>query len=77
MANLAKWPFNMADLTRPWAFDGPFLKNDPFDFVKMVTLVKITNQKNHVFFMPHAFNENKHPFDQYGHFNQVEPFEKP
>ncbi len=63
MANLTKWPFNMADLTRPWVFDGPFLKNDLFDFVKMV--------------MPHAFNQNKHPFDQCGHFNQVEPFEKP
>jgi hypothetical protein len=77
MANLTKWPFNMADLTRPWAFDGPYLKIDLFDLVKMVTLVKITNQKIHVSFMPHAFSQNKHPFDQCGHFNQVEPFEKP
>jgi hypothetical protein len=27
-------------------------------------------------FMPHAFNQSKHPFNQGGHFNQVEPFEK-
>jgi hypothetical protein len=27
--------------------------------------------------MPHAFNENEDPFGQCGHFNQVEPFEKP
>jgi hypothetical protein len=43
----------------------------------MVTLVKKTNQKNHMFFMPHAFNQSEHPFGQCGHFNQVEPFEKP
>jgi hypothetical protein len=36
----------------------------------MVNLVKKTNQKNHVFFMPHAFGQCEH-------FNQVEPFEKP
>jgi hypothetical protein len=34
-------------------------------------------QKNHVFFMPHAFSQNEHPFGQCEHFNQVEPFEKP
>jgi hypothetical protein len=38
---------------------------------------KTTNQNNHVFFMPHAFSQSEHPFGQYGHFNQVEPFEKP
>jgi hypothetical protein len=26
--------------------------------------------------MPRAFNQNDHPLGQYGHFNQVEPFEK-
>jgi hypothetical protein len=25
--------------------------------------------------MPHAFNQNEHPFGQCGHFNQVEPFD--
>jgi hypothetical protein len=30
-----------------------------------------TNQKNYVFFMPHSFNQNRHPFDQCRHFNQV------
>ncbi len=34
---------------------------------------KKTNQKNHVFFMFHAFNQNEHPFGQCEHFNQVEP----
>jgi hypothetical protein len=29
----------------------------------MVILVKKTNQKNHVSFMPHAFSKKKHPFD--------------
>jgi hypothetical protein len=38
---------------------------------------KKTNQKNHVTFMPHAFNQSKHLFGQCGHFSQVEPFEKP
>jgi hypothetical protein len=28
----------------------------------METLIKITNQKNHVFFMPHAFSQSEHPF---------------
>jgi hypothetical protein len=46
----------MADLIKPWAFDEPFKKIDLFGLVKMVTLVKITNQKNHVSFMPHAFS---------------------
>jgi hypothetical protein len=27
--------------------------------------------------MPRAFSQNEHPFGQYGHFNQVEPFGKP
>ncbi len=67
----------MADLTKPWAFDESFKKIDLFGLVKMVTLVKITNQKNHVSFMLHAFSQNKHPFHQCEHFNQVEPFEKP
>jgi len=67
----------MADLIKPWAFDEPFLKNDLFGLVKIVTLVKLSNQKNHVSFMLHAFSQNKHPFDQCEHFNQVEPFEKP
>jgi hypothetical protein len=43
----------------------------------MVTSVKNTNQKNHVSFMTHAFNQSEHPFGQCGHFNQVELFEKP
>jgi hypothetical protein len=43
----------------------------------MVISVKNTNQKNHVFFMIHAFSKSEHPFGQCGHFNQVEPFEKP
>jgi hypothetical protein len=43
----------------------------------MVTSVKKTNQKNHVCFMLHAFNQNQHHFGQGGHFSQVEPFEKP
>jgi hypothetical protein len=30
----------------------------------MVILVKITDQKNHVSFMPHAFSKSGHPFDQ-------------
>jgi hypothetical protein len=42
----------------------------------MVTLIKNTNQNNHVSFMTHAFSQNEHPFGQCGHFNQVEPFEK-
>jgi hypothetical protein len=33
------------------------------------------NKKNHVSFMPHAFNHIEHPFGQCGHFSQVEPFE--
>jgi len=33
-------------------------------------------KKNHVSFMPNAFDQSGHPFDQCGHFNQVEPFEK-
>jgi hypothetical protein len=43
----------------------------------MVILVKKTNKKNHVCFVPHTFSQNKHPFGQCGHFNQVEHFEKP
>jgi hypothetical protein len=43
----------------------------------MVTLVKKTNQNNHVFFMPHAFSQSEHPFSQCEHFSQVEPFGKP
>jgi hypothetical protein len=35
------------------------------------------NQKNHLPFMPYAFSQSEHPFDQCGHFSQVEPFEKP
>jgi hypothetical protein len=42
----------------------------------MVTLVKITNQKNDMSFIPNAFSQSEHPFDQCGHFNQVEPIEK-
>jgi hypothetical protein len=30
-----------------------------------------------VSFLPHAFNQNEHPFGQCGHFSQVEHFEKP
>jgi hypothetical protein len=30
-----------------------------------------------VSFMSHVFSQNEHPFGQCGHFNQVEPFEKP
>jgi hypothetical protein len=33
----------------------------------MVTLVKNINQKNHVFFIPHAFSQCGHPFGQCGH----------
>jgi len=44
--------------------------------VKIIISIKRTNQKNHVFFMPHAFSQND-PFDQCEHFSQVEPFEKP
>jgi hypothetical protein len=43
----------------------------------MIILVKKTNQKNHVSFMHHGFNENEHPFGQCGHFSQVELSEKP
>jgi hypothetical protein len=43
----------------------------------MVTSVKNTNQKNHVFLMTHAFSQSEHPFSQCGYFNQIEPFEKP
>jgi hypothetical protein len=43
----------------------------------MVTSVKNTNQKDHVSFMPYAFNQSEHPFGQCGHFKQVEHFEKP
>jgi hypothetical protein len=43
----------------------------------MVTLIKKINQKNHVYFMPYVFSQSEHPFGQCGHFNQVEPFEKP
>jgi hypothetical protein len=35
-----------------------------------------TNQKNYVYFMPHAFSQNEHPFGQCRHFNQVKHFEK-
>ncbi len=38
---------------------------------------KKTNQKNHEYFIPHAFNQNIHPFGQCAHFNQAESFEKP
>jgi hypothetical protein len=43
----------------------------------MITLIKKTNLKNHVSFMPHAFSQSEHPFGQCGHFSQVESFEKP
>jgi hypothetical protein len=43
----------------------------------MIISTKKTNQKNHVPFMSHAFNQNEHHFGQREHFNQVEPFEKP
>jgi hypothetical protein len=43
----------------------------------MVTSVKNTNQKNHVSFMTHAFNQSEHPFGHCEHFSQVELFEKP
>jgi hypothetical protein len=42
----------------------------------MVILVKITNQKSHVYFMPHDFSQSEYPSGQCAHFNQVEPFEK-
>jgi hypothetical protein len=44
---------------------------------QMVTSVKKTNQKNHVSFMPHAFNKSEHHFGQCGHFSQVQPIENP
>jgi len=28
-----------------------------------------------MFFMPHVFSQNEHPFDQCEHFNQIEPFQ--
>jgi hypothetical protein len=43
----------------------------------MVTSIKRTNQKDHASIMPHAFSQSGHPFGQYGHFSQVETFEKP
>jgi len=43
----------------------------------MVILVKNTNQKNHVFFMTHSFNQSEHPFGQCGHFSKVKHFENP
>jgi len=43
----------------------------------MVTSIKSTIQKNHVFFMPCAFNQSEHPFGQCGYFSQVERIEKP
>jgi len=42
----------------------------------MVMLVKRTNQKNRVSFMPHVFSQNEQAFGQCEHFSQVEPFEK-
>jgi hypothetical protein len=42
----------------------------------MLISIKRTNLMNLVLFMPHAFNKSEHPFDQCGHFSQVEPFEK-
>jgi hypothetical protein len=30
---------------------------------------KKTNKKNHMSFMPHAFNESEHPFSQCEHFS--------
>jgi len=46
-------------------------------FGQMVTWVKKTNQKNHAFFMPHAFSQSEHPFGQCEHFSQIELYEKP
>jgi len=43
----------------------------------MVISIEKTNQKNHLSFMPQAFSTHEHPCAQYGHFSQVEPFEKP
>jgi hypothetical protein len=40
----------------------------------MIILVKRTNQKNHMSFMPHVLSRNEHPSSQCGHFNQVDPF---
>ncbi len=48
-------------------YDLTFGQNGHFSFKN--------NQKNHVSFMPHAFNQNEHIFGQCAHFNQVEPFE--
>jgi hypothetical protein len=39
--------------------------------------IKKTNQKNHVSFIPFAFNQNRQNLGQCGHFNQIECFEKP
>jgi hypothetical protein len=38
---------------------------------------KKNNEKNHMSFMPHVFNQSRHPFSQCIHFNLVETFEKP
>jgi hypothetical protein len=37
---------------------------------------KKNQQKNHIFFMPHAFSQSRHIFGQCGHCNKIEPFEK-
>jgi hypothetical protein len=39
----------------------------------MIISIKRISQKNHVSFMPHAFNQKEHPFGQCEHFSQVEP----
>jgi hypothetical protein len=69
----------MADLTKIWASWWTILKINHFDSMHNLTFGQNChfNIKKPCFFMPHAFNQNKHPFGQCGHFSQVEPFEKP
>jgi hypothetical protein len=55
-------PFNMAYLTKLWALDEPFfyltllIRCTICHVIKKVILIKMTNQKNHVSFMPHLVN---------------------
>jgi hypothetical protein len=37
----------------------------------VILIIKKTNQKNHVLFIPNAFNQNTHHFGQFEHFNQL------
>jgi hypothetical protein len=43
-------------------------------FGQKAILVKINNQKNHVFFMPYAFSQNEHPFVQCKQFDKIKHY---